>query len=144
MDSSLDTGLKTEKLKKSKLDSLLSQKKTDIYTLKQFLSENYYLIPQECRIVCWKILFGCLVTPLESAESRDLDDLLSDHYRYSKYIISTILSIKCEDDIILNYQIFLLDRGELPLDTELNKSVVCISNCFSFPFHFFSSSHCHT
>jgi hypothetical protein len=53
--------LKSEKIKKGKLKDLLyHQVEIDKFGLKKFLLENYFLIPQEDRLNCWKIVLGNL------------------------------------------------------------------------------------
>ena len=58
----LDNSLKSEKIKKGKLHDLLyHQVEIDRWGLKKFLLENYFLIPQEDRLFCWKIILGNLI-----------------------------------------------------------------------------------
>ncbi len=59
-----------------------------------------------------KFLFKIIDIPIQ-ANSKD--PLLDNHYVYLKHITTDILKIESKDEILLNYQIYLLDRGQLPL-----------------------------
>lgn len=53
----------TEKTKKANLlISLLYSKKLDIQHLKELFLENYASVPQEHRLIFWKLLLGIQIT----------------------------------------------------------------------------------
>ncbi|CAF0876339.1 unnamed protein product [Brachionus calyciflorus] len=103
-----------EKSKKPiSLKSFLDSKKIDTKKLREYFLENFSNIPQELRLILWKIVLG-ISSPFHQ-QSSDVDKLLKENFSYLNHIIQKVLEIKTQDDQILNYYIYLLDKDSLPI-----------------------------
>ena len=107
--------------KPTSLLSFLEAKKIDKIRLKHFFIENYSNIPQELRLVLWKICLG--VSGSFQSEYTTSDKVLKDQYDYLKRILEEVIQINNKNPLEFNFCIYLLDKESLPLnETDLNTS----------------------
>jgi hypothetical protein len=98
--------------------SLLDSKNIDKKKVKEYFLENYVNLPQEFRLLLWKIFLGITSTNLFENQFSSTEKIFSDHYSYLKYNIENVLEIKMKRPDELNYCIYLLDRDYLPLNRD--------------------------
>lgn len=104
----------SDKLKKTvSFKSFLEAKRIDKVKVREDFLENCSNIPQELRLVFWKIFLG--ISNSFQSQSFSSDKLLEDHYFYLKNTLTKSLEIGSNRPEEMNFFIYLLDRGELPL-----------------------------
>lgn len=103
-----------DKFKKTiSFKSFLEAKRIDKLKVREHFFENCSNIPQELRLVIWKIFLG--VSNSFQSQYVTSDKLIEDHYIYLRNTLSKTLGFQSERPEEMNYFIYLLDKGELPL-----------------------------
>jgi len=98
--------------------SLLDSKKIDKKKVREYFLENYINLPQQFRLLLWKIFLDISSSNLFENQFASTEKIFSDHYIYLKHNVENVLEIKMKKADELNYCIYLLDRDYLPLNRD--------------------------
>lgn len=107
-----------DKIKKvNSLILLLYAKRLDKIKIKNQFLENYASVPQEHRLIFWKLLLG--ISNSFQPQYSSSDSILNSHYNYLRRVIQEVIQIKSNNEEELNFYIYLLDKNRLPFEEPL-------------------------
>lgn len=92
--------------------TFLECKKIDKERMRQFYVENCPNIPQELRLILWKICLG--ISGLFQDQYNATDKSLNEQYQYLQHVLENVIVMKRQLPAEMNFCLYLLDRGELP------------------------------